>query len=71
MQSLENHGFDLVRKMWLERALYKGQIIKIYDDEKETQGVFVDIDAKDGALILEIEGKGQAHIYTGSLSPFP
>lgn len=51
-------GFDLIRKIWLQKAWNLGVEVTIKIDGKTQKGIFKDVDLQ-GNLILEMDGKVQ------------
>ena len=65
-KSLEQYGFEYIRKIWLERS-NSGSQIQIKTQNTIKFGKFISID-HDGSLLLEIPGeKNLSKIYSGEI----
>jgi BirA family biotin operon repressor/biotin-[acetyl-CoA-carboxylase] ligase len=53
-QNWLDFGFENIRKIWLKKAYRLGKKISIKPDQKQLEGVFLDLDL-DGNLLLKIE----------------
>lgn len=58
-----SEGFNLIRKQWKARAYKLNEKVSI----DGTSGIFLDIDSKDGSLILQMQDNQLMKVQTGSL----
>jgi len=60
-------GFDIIRRLWLERARGLGQpVVARLQDGSELAGTFADLDA-DGALVMDEPSGGRRRILAGDV----
>lgn len=60
-------GFEVVRRLWLERARGLGEpVVARLQSGEEITGTFADLDA-DGALVMDVPGAGRRRIMAGDV----
>jgi len=62
----QERGFELIREMWLERAINRGQVITVNTPNERLSGVFETLQA-DGSLELKLAGGQVCKIASGEV----
>lgn len=63
----QQNGFALVRTQWLALAKGVGEKLRVQQGNGYLEGIFVDLDARDGRLILKKEDGSLVHLSAGDV----
>lgn len=62
----QDKGFNMVRKLWLERSYKQGSVITVSDGRNRISGLFQGID-ENGAIILKLASGDECSLSTGDV----